>query len=53
MESVGECKVQQLKVINVVTRVYNAHDCSTGCNQLKPVFEQFWNIFETWQLTPE
>ena len=36
----------QSKIINVVTRVCNACDRSTDCNQLKPVFERFLNIFD-------
>ena len=40
----------QLKLINVVTRVCNTCDRLIGCNRLKLVFEQFLNIFETWQL---
>ena len=33
----------------MATRVCNTHDRSTDCNQLKPVFEWFKNIFETQQ----
>jgi len=36
----------KLIVINVITRLCNARDCLTGCNQFKPVFEQFSMIFE-------